>query len=147
MKRFAEIRARCMAVLESTAALLQRAGTPLKSARRYLELAAVMRNELEKVRNLELRMAIVAPMKAGKSTIINAILGQGLLPTRNSAMTTLPCEIVCESVASPIASGDCGTPCRSRASFASAGRGSTSAPNRGCCLAGTSEAFFGSRLT
>ena len=39
-------------------------------------------------------MAIVAPMKAGKSTIINAIIGQEILPSRNSAMTTLPTEII-----------------------------------------------------
>lgn len=46
------------------------------------------------VEDLELRMAIVAPMKAGKSTIINAIIGQELLPSRNAAMTTIPTEIV-----------------------------------------------------
>jgi GTPase SAR1 family protein len=46
------------------------------------------------VEQLELRMAVVAPMKAGKSTIINAIIGQELLPSRNAAMTTLPTEIV-----------------------------------------------------
>jgi GTPase Era involved in 16S rRNA processing len=45
------------------------------------------------VANLELRMAIVAPMKAGKSTIINAIVGQDLLPSRNAAMTTIPTKI------------------------------------------------------
>jgi GTPase SAR1 family protein len=46
------------------------------------------------VKDLALRMAIVAPMKAGKSTIINAIVGQDILPSRNAAMTTLPTEIV-----------------------------------------------------
>lgn len=49
------------------------------------------RNNVEK---LELRMAVVAPMKAGKSTIINAIIGDDLLPSRNAAMTTIPTEIV-----------------------------------------------------
>ncbi|CAF1099466.1 unnamed protein product [Didymodactylos carnosus] len=39
-------------------------------------------------------MPIIAPMKAGKSTIINGILGQKLLPTRNTAMTAIPTEIV-----------------------------------------------------
>ncbi|CAF4805431.1 unnamed protein product, partial [Rotaria sp. Silwood2] len=39
-------------------------------------------------------MCIVAPMKAGKSTIINAILGQNMLPTRNAAMTVIPTEVV-----------------------------------------------------
>jgi Dynamin family len=46
------------------------------------------------VEKLALRIAIVAPMKAGKSTIINAIAGQPLLPSRNAGMTTLPTEII-----------------------------------------------------
>ena len=48
----------------------------------------------QNVAKLELRMAIVAPMKAGKSTIINAIAGQELLPSCAVAMTTIPTEIV-----------------------------------------------------
>ena len=54
------------------------------------QISAMERN----VANLELRMAIVAPMKAGKSTIINAIAGQELLPSCAVAMTTIPTEIV-----------------------------------------------------
>ncbi len=50
------------------------------------------------VKHLELRMCIVAPMKAGKSTIINAILGQNILPTRNAAMTVIPTEVVLQVV-------------------------------------------------
>jgi GTPase SAR1 family protein len=48
----------------------------------------------QNVINLELRICVVAPMKAGKSTIINAILGQNILPSRNAAMTVLPTEVV-----------------------------------------------------
>ena len=48
----------------------------------------------QNVAELHLRMAIVAPMKAGKSTIINAIAGQELLPSCAVAMTTIPTEIV-----------------------------------------------------
>jgi Dynamin family len=48
----------------------------------------------QNVADLQLRMAIVAPMKAGKSTIINAIAGQELLPNCAVAMTTIPTEIV-----------------------------------------------------
>ena len=48
----------------------------------------------QNVADLQLRMAIVAPMKAGKSTIINAIAGQELLPSCAVAMTTIPTEIV-----------------------------------------------------
>jgi GTPase Era involved in 16S rRNA processing len=54
--------------------------------------------EFDKVNKLELRMPIIAPMKAGKSTIINAILGQELLPTRNTAMTVIPTEIVLNNI-------------------------------------------------
>ena len=54
------------------------------------QIAAASKN----VADLELRMAIVAPMKAGKSTIVNAIAGQELLPSCAVAMTTIPTEIV-----------------------------------------------------
>ena len=57
------------------------------------QISAAGRN----VANLELRMAIVAPMKAGKSTIINAIAGEELLPSCAVAMTTIPTEIVFDS--------------------------------------------------
>lgn len=61
----------------------------------YAPLRRSLLREIEKVRELELRMAVVAPMKAGKSTLINAIVGQEIVPARSSAMTTLPTEIVC----------------------------------------------------
>ena len=51
----------------------------------------------QNVADLKLRMAIVAPMKAGKSTIINAIAGQELLPNCAVAMTTIPTEIIFDS--------------------------------------------------
>ena len=50
--------------------------------------------QLKQVKRKELTMTIVAPTSAGKSTIINAIAGQDLLPSRNDAMTILPTEIV-----------------------------------------------------
>ena len=63
------------------------------SQKKYTESYKQIEQEIQKVDNLELRMAIVAPMKAGKSTIINAIVGQDLLPSRNAAMTTIPTKI------------------------------------------------------
>ncbi|WP_019504160.1 dynamin family protein [Pleurocapsa sp. PCC 7319] len=63
------------------------------SQEKYAESQQQIEQEIQKVGNLELRMAIVAPMKAGKSTIINAIVGQDLLPSRNAAMTTIPTKI------------------------------------------------------
>ncbi|MGA2829094.1 MAG: dynamin family protein [Streptosporangiaceae bacterium] len=49
---------------------------------------------LAHVRELELVMPVVAPMKAGKSSLINAIVGYQLLPARANPMTTLPTKIV-----------------------------------------------------
>ena len=43
-----------------------------------------------KVEHLEMNLALVGTMKAGKSTVINAIVGDEILPNRNSPMTTLP---------------------------------------------------------
>ncbi len=53
-----------------------------------------VKNDLERVKQRELTMTIVAPTSAGKSTIINAIAEQDLLPSRNHPMTILPTEIV-----------------------------------------------------
>ena len=77
--------------------LMNRASTALSSDNvdnKYADFEKQIRNETSLVENLELRMAIVAPMKAGKSTIVNAVAGQDILPSRNSAMTTLPTEII-----------------------------------------------------
>lgn len=84
-------------LLEQIRLLMNRASTALSSdvaSQKYAEFEQQVNQEVEKVKNLELRMAIVAPMKAGKSTITNAIIGQDILPSRNSAMTTLPTEII-----------------------------------------------------
>ncbi|ERT08066.1 50S ribosome-binding GTPase family protein [Lyngbya aestuarii BL J] len=84
-------------LLKEVSKLMSRANSVLSSkdfGQKYGEFQKQVENETQKVENLELRMAIVAPMKAGKSTIINAIIGQDLLPSRNAAMTTIPTEIV-----------------------------------------------------
>jgi hypothetical protein len=41
----------------------------------------------------ELRLVVAAAMKAGKSTLLNALLGMDLLPTRHVAMTCLPTRV------------------------------------------------------
>jgi GTPase Era involved in 16S rRNA processing len=84
-------------VLKNISSLLGRASTALgsdSSGKKYGELQQEINDAASNVKDLALRMAIVAPMKAGKSTIINAIVGQDILPSRNAAMTTLPTEIV-----------------------------------------------------
>ncbi len=84
-------------LLEKISKLMYQASSVLVAAgveNKYTQYQQQISQEANKVQNLELRMAIVAPMKAGKSTIINAIIGQEILPSRNSAMTTLPTEII-----------------------------------------------------
>ncbi|POT57086.1 clamp-binding protein CrfC [Citrobacter amalonaticus] len=51
---------------------------------------AMLSNELRKISRLEMVLAIVGTMKAGKSTTINAIVGTEVLPNRNRPMTALP---------------------------------------------------------
>ncbi|HDR9198188.1 dynamin family protein [Burkholderia vietnamiensis] len=49
-----------------------------------------MHSEQGKVEQLEMVLAVVGTMKAGKSTTINAIVGAEVLPNRNRPMTALP---------------------------------------------------------
>jgi GTPase SAR1 family protein len=84
-------------LLKQIAALMGRASTALGPDSGGEKYAAFQREVTKAARNVEdlaLKMAIVAPMKAGKSTIINAIIGQEILPSRNAAMTTIPTEII-----------------------------------------------------
>jgi predicted GTPase len=77
-------------LLEGISKLMDRASSVLGAdgvENKYTQYQKQISDEAHKVQNLELRMAIVAPMKAGKSTITNAIIGQEILPSRNSAMT------------------------------------------------------------
>ncbi|MBD2776793.1 hypothetical protein [Iningainema tapete] len=75
--------------LEKISCLMHRASTGFGSHstnQKYADFEKQVSLEADKVKNLELRMAIVAPMKAGKSTIINAIVGQ----ERFCPVATLP---------------------------------------------------------
>lgn len=59
----------------------------LASAKKHIEVLA---GEREKLNELEMVLAVVGTMKAGKSTSINAIVGTEVLPNRNRPMTALP---------------------------------------------------------
>lgn len=50
----------------------------------------VLDGESHKLENLDMVLAVVGTMKAGKSTSINAIVGAEVLPNRNRPMTALP---------------------------------------------------------
>lgn len=84
-------------LLEQIADLMNRASQALSSSspsQKYEQCRQDIDQHCTNVKKLELVMSIIAPMKAGKSTIINAIIGQDILPSRNAAMTTLPTEII-----------------------------------------------------
>jgi len=53
-----------------------------------------IQHKIHDVEVLQIRMPIVASMKAGKSTIINALIGSEFLPTRTEPMTALPTAVV-----------------------------------------------------
>jgi len=55
-----------------------------------IEHQEMLKNEKQKLDNLEYVVAVVGTMKAGKSMTINAIVGQEVLPSREFPMTTLP---------------------------------------------------------
>ncbi len=50
----------------------------------------ILNSDKIKLNNFEFVISVVGTLKAGKSTTINAIIGQDLLPHRNEAMTALP---------------------------------------------------------
>lgn len=58
-----------------------------KNIENYLD---TLSNGEKKVKNLEFVITVVGTMKAGKSTTINAIVGQEVLPNRSFPMTSLP---------------------------------------------------------
>lgn len=53
----------------------------------------MLQGEASKLERLEMVLAVVGTMKAGKSTTINAIVGTEVLPNRNRPMTVLPTRI------------------------------------------------------
>ena len=56
----------------------------------YPEKISIIEEEIKKLENFDVVLAVVGTMKAGKSTTINAIVGHEILPNRNRPMTALP---------------------------------------------------------
>ena len=54
------------------------------------ETMRVINGEQVKLKSLDMVLAVVGTLKAGKSTTINAIVGEEILPKRNRAMTAIP---------------------------------------------------------
>ena len=77
------LQSEAITLLEEVSLLISRYSNSPEN--RYQDYQQQIENQKRLVEDLELRMAIVAPMKAGKSTIINAIIGQELVPSHNDA--------------------------------------------------------------
>ncbi len=58
--------------------------------RKALKRIEELEGEQIKTARREMVLAVVGTMKAGKSTTINAIVGQEILPNRNRPMTSVP---------------------------------------------------------
>lgn len=86
-----------IAMLDSTTAAITGESNnvlPLHFSSRGVDAQlSMLNNELRKITRLEMVLAIVGTMKAGKSTTINAIVGTEVLPNRNRPMTALPTMI------------------------------------------------------
>lgn len=67
------------------------------------ELQEILTNEINKLEQFDVVLAVVGTMKAGKSTTINAIVGREILPNRNRPMTALP-TLICHNPAKDIPS-------------------------------------------
>jgi len=62
--------------------------------KKYIRFQNEINEALPSIKNFELRVVIVAPTSAGKSTLVNAMIGRELLPSRTPDMTAYPTEIV-----------------------------------------------------
>jgi len=65
-----------------------------KGQEKYINFQQQLNRQIRSINAFEARMVIIAQMNAGKSTVINTIIGQDLLPTHDAAMTTIPTEVI-----------------------------------------------------
>ena len=63
------------------------------SRERAEEIVELLEGEEDKVSRLEITLAVAGTVKAGKSTVVNAIIGTEALPNRARPMTALPTVI------------------------------------------------------
>ncbi len=101
---------RILLLREYTLYIFQQLGKALESYQtetngannNFQKVLSVMRERQRQLQDAELSLAVTAPMKAGKSTILNAIIGDGILPSRALAMTVLPTRVqLCQDQEDP----------------------------------------------
>jgi GTPase Era involved in 16S rRNA processing len=54
------------------------------------QVEALLKEEIHKLEHNELVIAIIGTMKSGKSSVINALVGKQIIPSRNLPMTIMP---------------------------------------------------------
>lgn len=83
-------------ILDKEEAIAQTAKKGILTRETSAEFKEILNNEIKKLENFDVVLAVVGTMKAGKSTTINAIVGREILPNRNRPMTALP-TLICHN--------------------------------------------------
>ena len=92
-----DLQKKVVETLQETGKLMGRASnlfTIESEKKKYIQFQNQINEALPSIQNFELRVVIVAPTSAGKSTLVNAMIGRELLPSRTLDMTAYPTEIV-----------------------------------------------------
>lgn len=92
-----DLQKKVVETLQETGKLMGRASnlfTIESEKKKYIQFHNQINEALPSIQNFELRVVIVAPTSAGKSTLVNAMIGRELLPSRTLDMTAYPTEIV-----------------------------------------------------
>jgi predicted GTPase len=92
-----DLQKKVVETLQETGKLMGRASalfTIESEKKKYIQFQNQINEALPNIQNFELRVVIVAPTSAGKSTLVNAMIGRELLPSRTLDMTAYPTEIV-----------------------------------------------------
>jgi len=97
MPEIIDLKEKILSKLEQAQHILQKAselGLTDDFQAKYRNYCNDVKQQGELVDKLELKMALVAPMSSGKSTVVNAIIAQDLLPVCAVAMTAICTDIV-----------------------------------------------------
>ncbi|MBU2964027.1 dynamin family protein [Amphritea sp. 2_MG-2023] len=90
--RLIELESRLLTSIRDTPGLVsgERHSVQTFDSKSILQGLEVLSGERHKLETMDMVVAVVGTMKAGKSTTINAIVGNEILPNRNGPMTSIP---------------------------------------------------------
>ena len=78
-------------VFHSNISMLENGEIPVTDVRElYVDLNKTLQKEIDDLETKEFRIAFVGGFNSGKSTLINAIIGEYLLPEANKVLTSVP---------------------------------------------------------